>query len=61
MKTSEFNRRLKAAGCYILREGGRHTIWYNPTTDQKFAVPRHQSKEVIKGVLLNAKKALGLE
>lgn len=61
MKTSEFNRLLKAAGCYILREGGRHTIWYNPATEQKFAVGRHQSKEVSKGVFLNAKKALGLE
>lgn len=42
MKTTEITRKLKAAGCYILRNGGNHDIWFSPITGNKFAVHRHK-------------------
>jgi predicted RNA binding protein YcfA (HicA-like mRNA interferase family) len=61
MKTNEFIRRLKAAGCRLVRHGGDHDIWYSPITGQKDRVPRHGSKEVKKGLLQSLeKKLLGL-
>ena len=32
---------LRTYGCTIHREGGNHTIWINPATQQKAPVPRH--------------------
>jgi hypothetical protein len=29
------------AGCVIKREGASHSIWINPTTGVKEAIPRH--------------------
>ena len=28
-------------GCVLLREGSRHTIFYNPNTKRTSSVPRH--------------------
>ena len=39
---------LIKAGCYQLRQGGRHEIWVNPKTGAKTAVPRHDAHEVNK-------------
>ena len=32
---------LRAHGCELLREGGRHSIWLNPANNHQAAVPRH--------------------
>ncbi len=32
---------LLAHGCTPLREGGSHSIWVNPVTGRKEAIPRH--------------------
>lgn len=32
---------LQAHGCVLVREGGSHSIWSNPQTGRKEAVPRH--------------------
>ena len=32
---------LQAHGCVPLREGGSHSIWSNPQTRRKEAIPRH--------------------
>lgn len=45
MKYSEIKRKLKRAGCYCKREGANHEIWYSPSTDRMFPVPRHNSEE----------------
>lgn len=29
------------AGCQLLREGKRHSIWHNPRLKQQSTVPRH--------------------
>lgn len=58
MKTKEFVRRLKAAGCRLVRHGGEHDIWYSPVTGNTESVPRHGSKEVNKGLLKTLEKRL---
>ena len=32
---------LRDNGCDLLREGRRHSIWFNPATSQQTSVPRH--------------------
>ena len=46
MKVSELKRKLKKAGCFLLREGTRHEIWINPKTGVTTEVPRHNAREV---------------
>ncbi|MEI1377322.1 type II toxin-antitoxin system HicA family toxin [Nostoc sp. UHCC 0926] len=41
MKRRELIRHLQENGCLFLREGGRHTIYYNPSNNRTSAVPRH--------------------
>nr|VFJ47980.1 MAG: HicA toxin of toxin-antitoxin [Candidatus Kentron sp. DK] len=41
MKKINLERRLRAAGCYLKREGASHAIWVNPKTGEQEAVPRH--------------------
>ncbi|WP_445626424.1 type II toxin-antitoxin system HicA family toxin [Nostoc sp. DSM 114167] len=41
MKRRELIRHLEKNGCLFLREGGRHTIYYNPSNNRTSAVPRH--------------------
>ena len=42
MKRRELVRHLEAGGCQFLREGASHTIYTNPTTGIREAIPRHQ-------------------
>lgn len=46
MRTHELERKLKNAGCYFLRHGGRHDHWFSPITNKMFPVPRHGPKEI---------------
>ncbi len=41
MKRHELIRHLEAHGCRLLREGGRHTVYFNPATNATSAVPGH--------------------
>ncbi len=41
MKRRELIRYLEENGCLFLREGGRHTIYYNPSNSRTSAIPRH--------------------
>ena len=41
MKRRALLRHLRAHGCQLLREGGRHSWWHNPTLNKRSAVPRH--------------------
>lgn len=38
MKYNQFFAELTAAGCYVLRHGANHDIWYSPKTGNKFAL-----------------------
>lgn len=42
MKRKNLERHLKREGCLFLREGGRHSIFYNPVLKRTSAVPRHK-------------------
>ena len=33
MKYNQFFAELTAAGCYVLRHGANHDIWYSPKTE----------------------------
>ncbi|RJP23382.1 MAG: type II toxin-antitoxin system HicA family toxin [Candidatus Abyssobacteria bacterium SURF_5] len=41
MKRSKLLRHLRAQGCELLREGGRHSWWHNPALNKRSAIPRH--------------------
>ena len=60
MKTSEMTKMLKASGCYIVRHGHNHDIWYSPITGKEFTVWRH-SKEIPTGTANSIMKAAGLK
>ncbi|HUT52766.1 MAG TPA: type II toxin-antitoxin system HicA family toxin [bacterium] len=41
MKRKELLSHLTTNGCELLREGSRHSWWWNPELNQRSAVPRH--------------------
>jgi predicted RNA binding protein YcfA (HicA-like mRNA interferase family) len=41
MKRRDLLQHLHANGCALLREGGRHSIYWNPQNRHTTAVPRH--------------------
>lgn len=41
MKRLRIIQHLEKHGCYLLREGGSHSIYYNPLNRQTAPVPRH--------------------
>ncbi|MFA4820005.1 MAG: type II toxin-antitoxin system HicA family toxin [Candidatus Aenigmatarchaeota archaeon] len=41
MKRRKLLDHLISNGCVLLREGSRHTIFYNPVTKRTSSVPRH--------------------
>ena len=41
MKQRELLRHLRAHGCVLLREGGKHSWWHNPMQNTRSAIPRH--------------------
>ncbi len=41
MKRRELLRHLEACGCQELREGAKHTVYWNPAKSKVSAVPRH--------------------
>jgi mRNA interferase HicA len=42
MKRKELIRYLRSEGCEFLREGGRHSWWYNPNLNRRSSIPRHK-------------------
>ena len=41
MKRKKLIKHLAKNGCYLLREGGKHSVYYNPVTGKISTVPRH--------------------
>ena len=41
MKREELLRFMRAHGCALLREGGKHSWWHNVVLNTRSAVPRH--------------------
>ena len=42
MKRRDLVKHLEGHGCYLDREGKKHTIYRNPETGRCTAVPRHR-------------------
>jgi mRNA interferase HicA len=41
MKWRDLIRHLLAQGCELLREGSRHSMYFNPQTGATTSIPRH--------------------
>ncbi|VUT26989.1 MAG: YcfA-like protein [Candidatus Methanolliviera sp. GoM_asphalt] len=41
MKRRELIRHLEEHGCTFLREGRKHTVYYNPSNRKTSTIPRH--------------------
>ena len=54
-------RKLRKAGCYKIREGGNHEIWYSPKTETAFSVGRHDGQEIATGTANKILKDAGLK
>jgi mRNA interferase HicA len=42
MKRHDLIRHIERHGCRFLREGGSHTVYFNPANRKCSTVPRHQ-------------------
>jgi mRNA interferase HicA len=58
VKRRALTRHLTKQGCEKLREGGNHTVWWNPANRQTSTVPRHA--EVIDQLAWKICKDLGI-
>jgi predicted RNA binding protein YcfA (HicA-like mRNA interferase family) len=58
MKRTDLLRHLATHGCQLLREGGRHSIYWNPSNRKTSAVPRHA--EIVDAVANRICKDLGI-
>ena len=41
MKRSDLLRHLRNHDCELIREGGRHSWWGNPSQNRRSSIPRH--------------------
>ena len=42
MKRIDLERHLHGQGCLLYREGGEHSVWFNPSQRKIASVPRHR-------------------
>ena len=42
MKRKDLIRYLILYGCYLEREGKKHTVFYNPESNKSSTIPRHK-------------------
>lgn len=61
MKYSEVERKLAKAGCYYVRDGKKHPIWYSPITSKEFDLSHHKSEEVKLGTLKSISRDSGVK
>ena len=58
MKRRTLLKHLKQHGCELLREGSRHSIYWNPANRRTTSVPRH--KEIVNKLAIKICKDLGI-
>ena len=61
MKYSEIHKKLREAGCYVVRNGANHPAWKSPITGKQFPTSYHESEEARKGTLHNIIKLSGVK
>jgi len=59
VKYSELEKKLKAAGCRLVRNS-RHPIWYSQITGKEFQMSHHRNEEVRPGTLKDIIKNSGI-
>lgn len=59
MKRKELLRYLEKQGCIWIREGGNHTIYYNPALKKTSSIPRH--REVVDFLARKICRDLGIK
>ncbi len=42
MKRQDLIKHVQAHGCMLLREGSKHSVYFNPQNNQTSAIPRHR-------------------
>lgn len=60
MKYNNLYAELISAGCYIIRNGANHNIWFSPITEKQWPIPRHGSHEVPRGTEQKIRKVMGI-
>lgn len=60
MKYSEIHKKLREAGCYVIRNGTRHPIWESPKTGKSFPTSYHEAQEAKKGTVNAIRKLSGV-
>lgn len=58
MKRRDFVRHLHSHGCELLREGGAHSVYFNPYQNKTTTVPRHN--EIVELLAKKICKDLGI-
>jgi predicted RNA binding protein YcfA (HicA-like mRNA interferase family) len=58
MKRRDLVRHLEQHGCRLLREGGGHSVYFNPANRKCSTVPRH--REIIEFTARKIFKDLGI-
>lgn len=58
MKRTELERYLRAHSCYLLREGGRHSVFHNTQNGRTSTIPRHS--EIFPALAKKICKDLGI-
>jgi predicted RNA binding protein YcfA (HicA-like mRNA interferase family) len=58
VKRKQLIKVLESNGCYLLRQGGRYEIYFNPKTGRKQPIPRHN--EIDDQLAKHIVKELGL-
>ena len=61
MKYSEIHRKLRRAGCFIIKYGSRHPIWKSPITGVLFETSYHESEEAKNGTKNDIEKRSGVK
>ena len=61
MKYSELEAELSAAGCYVLRKGSNHLIWFSPITGNAFPLGHHGAKEIPAGTVHSVRRLSGVK
>ena len=61
MKYSEIHRKLRKAGCHIVKNGKKHPIWISPLTGRLFETSYHDSEEAKAGTQKDIEKRSGVK
>jgi len=61
VKYSELEKKLKKSGCFWVRDGKKHPLWYSPITEKEFALSYHKSEEVKYGTLKDIRNDSGVK